>query len=48
MGLSYYKTAEGPIMHCIQKFEKEIRFPSGFPPFPSLLPSKQHLFPSKF
>ena len=34
-------------MHYIQKFEKEIRFPSGFPSFPSLLPLKQYLFPSK-
>ena len=48
MWLSYYKTVEGPIMHYIQKFEKEIRFPSGFPSFPSLLPSNSDLFPSKF
>ncbi len=35
-------------MHCIHKFEKEIRFPSGFPSFPSLLPSILGLFPSRF
>ena len=35
-------------MHHIQQFEKEIRFPSGFPSFPSLLPSNSNLFPSKF
>lgn len=35
-------------MHSIHKFEKEIRFPSGFPSFPSLLPSILGLFPSRF
>ena len=35
-------------MHYIQKFEKEIRFPSGVPSFPSLLPSILGLFPSRF
>ncbi len=35
-------------MHRIHKFEKEIRFPSGFPSFPSLLPSILGLFPSRF
>jgi len=28
--------------------KKEIRFPSGFPSFPSLLPSILGLFPSRF
>ena len=35
-------------MHSIHKFEKEIRFPSGFHSFPSLLPSILGLFPSRF